>query len=141
MATAVRAARSCKAAVRTQRVVIVHDDGTRVEAEVTPRLAAELRRMGWAEEKAEKRHRRRQKTETDLGVNLSGWEGPRLSFGLLLGASRTWDGPGKRMVEVDGQKRCRGCGQFAKMPAHAYCIEDGCDRCGREWLIPSAGER
>lgn len=63
------------------------------------------------------------------------FEGPRMSYSLLLGESPTWAGPESlRLYWTDGRVTCRMCGHLRRMPGYAYCL--ACDRCGRSHLIP-----
>jgi hypothetical protein len=65
------------------------------------------------------------------------FEGPRLSFSWLLGESPTWSGPESvTLYYPEGQALCRFCFHLRRMPAYAYCL--GCDRAGRQHLIPPA---
>ena len=98
-----------------------------------------------------RRERRRTVTFTEVGIDpnriedprsprneeYGPFEGPRLSYSLLLGESPTWSGPESLVLRWDeGQELCRFCHQYAKMPAYAYCL--ACDRAGRAHLIPPA---
>jgi|GEM_PF-4775733 len=55
------------------------------------------------------------------------WEGPRYTFSRLVGESRTWHG------RPDKGSRCTFCNN-SKLEPHEYCL--GCDRCGRDEVIP-----
>lgn len=130
----------------TRLVRIVRDDGEVIETEMTLAMERSIRRMEWAEEKRERRHKRREKTFTDAKVKTGQleaalrakhrkagekpgrWEGPRPVFTLHYGMSAIWSGPDSLTVIVGGRKICRFCSAVRKMPECACCL--GCDRVG-----------
>ena len=126
----------------TRLVRIVYDDGSEVETEMTPALAATLRRMDEAEKRREARHRKKQKTLTDRKIPANKlppdanakridqrvkpgrWEGPRINFQLLYGEGRVWNGPD---CHLDSRGRCRWCPE--KLSESGVCL--GCHRAGQ----------
>lgn len=68
------------------------------------------------------------------------WEGPRLSFSLLLGESAVWAGPDSlRLYDETGAPReCRFCGSAPRLPDYSYCL--GCDRSGKDRHVPPPSE-
>lgn len=118
------------------RVAVIWTATGWAEQEMTSRLAKWIASLDYADEMAEREWHKHNVTATDLGLaSMGGFEGPRLDFGLLLGESATWDGPGHTTHETPaGVTRCRGCGHLAEMPPYAYCLY--CDRCGQEARIP-----
>lgn len=86
---------------------IVYDDGTAVEVALTPALERWIARLDDAERKREARHRGRETTFTDAGVDAhkavpfrsprarGGYppEGPYYPISHLIGESRIWPGP------------------------------------------------
>jgi hypothetical protein len=89
---------------------IVYDDGTAVEVALTPALARWIARLDDAERKREARHRSREQTFTDAGMDVCGRgragtsyrsprarggyppEGPYYPISHLIGESRIWWG-------------------------------------------------
>jgi hypothetical protein len=134
----------------TRIVRIHHDDGSTVEAEVTPAMAKALRRMEWADAKREERHRGKVKTFTDAKINpakvakekqVKGatpkaglFEGPRPLFTLLYGFSAIWSGPESLWLTADGGKTwtCRFCSHVRQMPAYGCCLNSDCNRTGAD---------
>lgn len=125
----------------TEKVVIYYDDGTSVEVDVDPAMAENLRRMKTDDESSDRQWKRRHVTETDLGVKLGHWEGPRLRADVLLGNSVTWGGPEFWLVEFGpGDWRCRGCGcRHGELPEGYYCLH--CDRSWGERILRQESRR
>lgn len=87
------------------------------------------------------RWRERHVTFTDLGTDLDAteevvsrpsqqgnpWEGPRFGFAHLIGEGVVW--------ERKGEDFCHG----RKLRLDEYCL--GCDRCGRDLVIPTGQDR
>jgi hypothetical protein len=122
-------------------VRIRNDDGSEVWAKMDTKTARKLHRLEMREAKREQRHRAREKTFTDIGIDPgqvadygNPWQGPRFRFTWLIGESRTWNGPPE--VTIEGETYCTIC-WGAPLPETAYCL--GCDATGRELQIPGPG--
>lgn len=111
-------------------ITIRNDDGTELKVYVTEEIARVIRDLGIAAKKREARHKKREKTFSEIGVDARIFEAPP-RFRWLIGESRIWNG--EPQIAIDGQRVCSFC-WGSELPRYAYCL--GCDACGRELAIP-----